>query len=121
MKILKMLLLPVLRMLKTTAMTTLWLPLIIIWIYEFCRKQPEVLEVLAKHNPNLVNATNSDKATCLHMAVFKQCPTCVQVLLKYNADVNLQASCCICYLSFNNYTSIMHVCVATYPIIDLCF
>lgn len=62
---------------------------------DFYRGQPEVLEVLAKHKPNLVNTPNNDKRTCLHLSVIKQFPRCLQVLLKYNADVNLQVSCCI--------------------------
>ena len=53
--------------------------------------QPEVMELLIKKGA-IIDSTNRGRCTPLHVAVNKQFPVCVQVLLKYGCDVNVQVS-----------------------------
>lgn len=77
----------------------------------FCRGEPEILEALAKHKSNFVNSQNHRNMSCLHLAVIKQFPKCLQVLLKYDADVNLHASSSIVKCLFRWQTCIVCRCI----------
>jgi ankyrin repeat protein len=63
--------------------------------------QPHVLEHLlmkARLNPNLVNANG---VTALHVAVNKQYLKCVQVLVKYDCNPNIQVEAFCIFLARN--------------------
>lgn len=55
------------------------------------RNQSEVMETLIKKGA-VVDCSNRGRCTPLHVAVNKQFPACVNILLKYGCDVNIQAS-----------------------------
>jgi ankyrin repeat protein len=47
------------------------------------------MELLIKKGA-VIDSTNRGRCTPLHVAVNKQFPSCVQMLLKYGCDVNVQ-------------------------------
>lgn len=47
------------------------------------------MELLIKKGA-VIDSTNRGRCTPLHVAVNKQFPACVQMLLKYGCDVNVQ-------------------------------
>lgn len=49
------------------------------------------MELLIKKGA-IIDSTNRGRCTPLHVAVNKQFPACVQILLKYGCDVNVQVS-----------------------------
>ena len=56
------------------------------------RNEPAVLQILLGKSGAAINCANKNGRTALHIAVFKQHAECVQVLLKFNADVNKQVN-----------------------------
>jgi len=54
------------------------------------RNRPEVLEVLLKKSRIHVDSVNKAGNTPLHIAVGKQQKGCVEMLIRYNANVNAQ-------------------------------
>jgi len=49
-----------------------------------------MMDLLLKKSTSGMNATNNAGRTSLHVAVVKQHPDCVRVLLKHRCDVNVQ-------------------------------
>lgn len=49
------------------------------------------MELLIKKGA-IIDSTNRGRCTPLHVAVNKQFPACVHILLKYGCDVNVQVS-----------------------------
>ncbi len=49
------------------------------------------MELLIKKGA-IIDSTNRGRCTPLHVAVNKQFPACVQILLKYGCDVNVQVN-----------------------------
>lgn len=61
------------------------------WKFFLFRNQPEIMEVLLRKGAN-IDVVNKGRCSALHVAVNKQHPSCVKLLLKYNCDVNVQVS-----------------------------
>ena len=57
------------------------------------------MELLLKKSTSGMNTVNKAGRTSLHVAVCKQHPDCVRVLLKYRCDVNVQV-----YYLFHSFT-----------------
>jgi len=51
-----------------------------------------MMDLLLKKSTSGMNAVNKAGRTSLHVAVVKQHPDCVRVLLKYRCDVNVQVT-----------------------------
>jgi len=54
------------------------------------RNQSGILDMLLQKSTVAINSVNRLRRTALHMAVYGQRVQCVQVLLRYNCDVNIQ-------------------------------
>jgi len=54
--------------------------------------EPAILQILLAKSTSAINCANKNGRTALHVAVYKQYAQCVQILLKYNCNVNSQVT-----------------------------
>ena len=73
-------------------------------VYLNKRNHSATLVILLEKTKVAMNSVNKRKRTALHIAVDKELPDCVDVLLQNNCDVNMQVNLmdilipCCCYI-----------------------